>query len=124
MSTFSTRLKMLLDEKGLMQKDLAKRCDTSAMSISRYINGSREPTMYAITALAKALNVSSDYLLGLSDVENPKPDLTAEQRVLLAALSRASERDEKLVYSILEAYVSPAERSFLDSIGSNMNNIA
>lgn len=124
MSILSQRLKMLKEEKRLSQRDMAKIAQTSETNISRYINFEREPCLSILSNLAQGLHVTTDFLLGLSDVENPKPDLTAEQRVLLSALSRASERDVKLVCSILESYVSPSERSFLDSIGSSMNNIA
>ena len=115
MTTFQSRLKSILDEKKMLQKDLARLCNTSAMSISRYINGTREPTMFALASMSRALGVSADYLLGNSDVKNPKIDISAEQRILLAAYGRLSERDRGIVNNILQDYLEPAERAYIEA---------
>ncbi len=116
MSILSSRLKTVKETRRLSQRELSVIAKTSETNISRYLNYNREPCLDILVNLASGLHVSTDFLLGLSDVENPKPDLTAEQQLILAALNRASERDAGLVFSILEAYLSPAESAFLNDL--------
>lgn len=55
---------------NINQKELAKRANITEGSLSRYENDIREPKAAALMQLAEALNVSTDYLLGLSDEMN------------------------------------------------------
>ena len=69
--TFSYRLTALMEEIDMSQVALAKRIDISNVTISRYINGERTPRLDIIIKIAKLFNVSTDYLLGKSDIRNP-----------------------------------------------------
>lgn len=67
-STFGYRLEKLLYEKGITRKALKDDTGISLQSISNYLNGKRKPDCEMVAEIAKALNVSADYLLGLSEV--------------------------------------------------------
>lgn len=54
-------------EKKLTQPQLAKLVGVSAGMISIWENNINEPKASYIKALAQALDISADYLLGLSD---------------------------------------------------------
>ncbi len=111
---FGLILKQLLDERGISQKWLADAAETKEATISRYVTGvNKSSRLDILVNIAKALNVSTDYLLGLTDVPQHKSDMTAEERVLLSAFRRASERDEGIVWSVLDTYMTPAERGFI-----------
>lgn len=111
---FGSILKQLLDERGISQKWLADAAETKEATISRYVTGvNKSSRLDILVNIAKALNVSTDYLLGLTDIPQYKPDMTAEERVLLSAFRRASERDEGIIWSVLDAYMTPAERGFV-----------
>ena len=60
-------IKMLRLEKNLTQPQLAKRVGVSSGMISIWENNINEPKASYIKALAQVLEVSSDYLLGLTD---------------------------------------------------------
>lgn len=64
------RLKLVRKERGFTQDDLAKKVNTQKTTISNYETGYSTPSNEMLIDLAQALNVSSDYLLGLSD--NPQ----------------------------------------------------
>lgn len=53
--------------RNLNQKELAKKAGVTEASLSRYENEIREPRSQALTQIADALEVSTDYLLGFSD---------------------------------------------------------
>ena len=61
---FEKKLKELRESKNMTQEELAKYCDVSLKTISRYESGQSKPR-YRKTydALAKALDTSHDYLV-------------------------------------------------------------
>lgn len=67
--TFSERLKFTRQKAKLTQKQLAGLSDVTAATISSYESegGTKVPSLDKVIALAKALNVSLDWLCGLSD---------------------------------------------------------
>jgi len=75
----SNRLKQAITSKGITQRQLAVLCDTTEVSVSRWVRGKRIPDAEMLYKLCKALNVSADYLLGLSDEQrNNIGELKAE----------------------------------------------
>lgn len=62
------RLKQLMEEKGLVQTDIAELLGVTRQSVSSYLNLIHPMDADQIVILSKYFNVSSDYLLGLSDL--------------------------------------------------------
>ena len=114
MTEFSRILKQTLDERGISQKWLADAADTKEATISRYVTGvNKSPNVEILINIAKSLNVSTDYLLGISDVPRIKSDITSEERILLSAYRKASERDVSIIWQLLDPYITPSEWGFL-----------
>lgn len=61
------KLKLLITEKGIQQKDLANLLQTTPQTISRYVKGEREPNIEILKQLADYFNVTLDYLAGRSN---------------------------------------------------------
>ena len=57
------KIKYLLEEKGIKQKELAEKIGVHEVTVSRYINGNHTPPAEIIKKIAEALGVTSDYLL-------------------------------------------------------------
>lgn len=72
MNTIGQRIKALREDLDLSQKELAANVNITEATLSRYENDLREPKVSIIVRLAKELNTTSDFLLGLS--ENPYYD--------------------------------------------------
>lgn len=66
------RLKLLRTEKELTQIQVAKDLGVSQNAIYNWESGKRDVSSYFIRSLAIYYNVTSDYLLGLSDKRNFK----------------------------------------------------
>ena len=66
--TIGQRLKKVLNDRGMMQKELAEKIGANEMTVSRYIHGGRIFSVPILIEICKALNVSADYLLGLNEV--------------------------------------------------------
>ena len=61
----SERLKELREENGLTQKQIAAKLGISSVAYLRYEKSQREPSLSMLAEIAN--NVSTDYLLGVSD---------------------------------------------------------
>lgn len=68
------RLKELRKEKRLTMKGLAEKLHMTDSSISMMENGQRGITMENLITFCNFFDVSSDYLLGLSDQRKPIPE--------------------------------------------------
>ena len=67
MGTFSERVKALMLEKKLSQKDLSKLSNITEPSLCRYLNSQVTPRADIVINIAKVFNVSENYLLGKSE---------------------------------------------------------
>jgi DNA-binding XRE family transcriptional regulator len=59
------RIKQRLEELGMSQRELAKACKVTEVSMSRYVSGDRTPKGPIISQIARTLGVTSDWLLGM-----------------------------------------------------------
>ncbi|HEM3629938.1 TPA: helix-turn-helix transcriptional regulator [Streptococcus suis] len=66
----SERLKQLRLEAGLTQKQMAEYLNTSQPAYQNWEKGIRNPGKESIEKLTNFFNVSSDYLLGNSEIRN------------------------------------------------------
>ena len=62
---FSTRLDKAIKLSGLSQKEFARKIKVTEVSVSRYVNGSREPNIETLRKICEVLDVTADWLLGL-----------------------------------------------------------
>ena len=70
--SFASRLKELLDARGMRAVDLMNATGLSDSVISRYLSGGYAPKQKNASLIAKALNVDVNYLL-TGEVEEEKP---------------------------------------------------
>jgi len=70
MIIFKDRLRLLRDEKECTLKELALELDVTTRTLMRYEAGDMDPSMSRIIALAEFFDVSTDYLLGISNSKN------------------------------------------------------
>lgn len=82
-SIFASRLTEIMEKRGLNQTHLQEKIleqsgkTLQRQTISLYMNGQSKPDTERLTLLCRALDVSSDYLLGISDQESIDPEISA-----------------------------------------------
>lgn len=69
MNDFGSRLKHIRKIKKITQKDLANSIQVGQSTIANYENNTRFPGSQILTGISDYLEVSIDYLLGLTEVE-------------------------------------------------------
>jgi transcriptional regulator with XRE-family HTH domain len=67
LNAFGPRLKMLRVDKDLSRDDLGKILGITLTTIGRYESMRRSPSIDIVVKIARYFNVTTDYLLGLSD---------------------------------------------------------
>lgn len=113
MQTLGDRLKSLRKEKKYTLEQVAKKLNTTKISISRYENNLREPKGETISQFAKLFNVSTDYLLGHTDdkfaltnedktdiknsIEKIKSELSSDETILFDGEPMCSEAIDSLL---------------------------
>jgi transcriptional regulator with XRE-family HTH domain len=87
---FEDRLAYVREKRGYTQAELADMVNLSSQQIYRYENAKTEPDAKIVARIARALRVSTDYLLGLTDSPIPyiDADLRENEREALEAWRR------------------------------------
>lgn len=68
LGSLGNRIKYLREKKYISQKDFAKQIGVSSTVLSRYESDDRKPDYDTLQSIADYLNVSTDYLLGRTDI--------------------------------------------------------
>lgn len=101
MSDFKTVIIKLIKEKNITQQILADSIGITQATLSRNINGVHAPKAEIVEEIANYFGVSTDYLLGKSDIRNPESstpsfalgglegDLTDEDKEMIMNLAKS-----------------------------------
>lgn len=65
--SFGKMLAILIEERGITQKELASACSSSPSAISSYVQNDREPDYEMLKKIASYFHVTTDYLLEHND---------------------------------------------------------
>ncbi len=88
MEIFSKRLRLLRNERGWKQSEIAEKLNFSGAMASAYENG-REPSYDILVQIARLFGVSTDYLLGLTATKR------ADTSALMAAIDQSAAAAEE-----------------------------
>ena len=85
------RLKRIREARGYTQDELSEMVGVGQKQVWRHESGATVPDGDIVAKYAQVLDVSTDYLLGVSDDQKPNiqvSDLTRTERAILSALRR------------------------------------
>ena len=72
---FPTRLRLLLERENMTQGELAELLGIARQSANQYCLGLFSPDPEKLCKIAQHFNVTTDYLLGLTDVSSAEPNM-------------------------------------------------
>jgi len=73
MILFGNRLRALREDNDLTSEDFANELHITARALNYYENNMREPSFPLLIQMADYLNISTDYLLGRTNISTPYP---------------------------------------------------
>lgn len=97
------KLKQLRKEKGWSQDEFAHHANIDGRQVSRYENERVMPSIEVVIKMAKAYDVSIDYLLLIDVPRRPLEVHTTKLAQKVMALRQLSEDDERSLLHMLEA---------------------
>ena len=68
MMMIGERISREMKEKHITQREMAATVGITELTMSRYINNERVPSATVIGEIAKILDVTTDYLIGIDDL--------------------------------------------------------
>lgn len=110
---FGERLVALRKLRGMTQVDLAKAIGATQRAISYYETEAGYPPVPAVVALAKALGVSTDELLGVKPLKAPVEPPAEERRLWrqFRQVARLPEKDQRAVLRLINSVAGQPRRS-------------
>jgi transcriptional regulator with XRE-family HTH domain len=95
------RIRQLREAQGYTRRELSDKIGMTEMQIIRYESGKSDATGEALTRLAAVLNVSTDYLLGITDVPTPNlnREFTPDELAVIDAWRRGDYRQAMKIMS-------------------------
>ena len=101
-NAFRQRLRELIDSRGKLIQQVAEETGISKITMSRYLNGHRDPDLKYVVALARYFGVSVDWILGLG---GEKFDvLPRETKEFVHLINLASPHDRRVIDAVLCKY--------------------
>jgi transcriptional regulator with XRE-family HTH domain len=99
-TTFGKRLTEVRKVKKLSQDDLAKKLEAHGAVIGRYERDEVKPSIEMAAAIAEALEVSLDYLVG-------NTDLLLEKNIVnkIVDIQKLGTEDKAHVFALLDAFL-------------------
>jgi len=96
-TVFSEKLKAAREVRNMTQAELSTITSIETTQIAHFESGNRNPSIDNLKKLCVGLNVSADYLLGISE----EPFIT-QQTIVNNLLSALSNRDFDLIMNLLQ----------------------
>ena len=105
---FGERIKQLRIERGWTQEYICEKLNISAGALSRYETGMYEPkSLQLINDFANLFNVSTDYLLGKSEIRNPeKVDIDKANIAFSSGYEGLNETNKAIIKSTIEGLLA------------------
>ena len=111
MSTFSTRLKIALSNKGMRPAVLAYRLGVDRSNISNYLNDRYKPKNELTIKIAIILEVSPAWLHGIEELPTEQPELNDDEKKVLNLFRSALPYQKDLIIRLIEAVVQQKNNS-------------
>ena len=99
---FGQRIKEQRIKLNMTQKRLAEEMHIAQASIAGYESENSFPDFEKLTWLCKFFDVTSDYLLGISDVQNDKTDIySIDEKNVLKYYQRLDQEDKDYIKGLM-----------------------
>lgn len=105
METIKNRLLKALSMRSMTPAELARESGINKSTISRYLSGKVEPKQSAIFAMAKVLDVSPSWLLGINN------DYVIVTDDLKAIIEQLTPQDKETLKAIAETLLNKSKES-------------
>lgn len=126
MSDFGTRLKIIRKARKITQSDLSKALGIAQSTIANYENNTRFPGESSLKDLSEHLEVSIDYLMGLTDLQSVAPNHSKEESTYEIKQTDSSHETRNMILQYLiegkESEATKIIKNYFNN-GASINHI-
>lgn len=126
MSDFGTRLKIIRKARKITQSDLSKALGIAQSTIANYENNTRFPGESSLKDLSEHLEVSIDYLMGLTDLKAVAPNHSKEESTYEIKQTDSSHETRNMILQYLiegkESEATKIIKNYFNN-GASINHI-
>lgn len=117
------RILNLIKSRGITAKELTTKLELSNSAITDWKKGKAKPSTEAIIKLAVYFNVTSDYLLGLSDVTTSTTEVVSDKNIV-TEYSKIIDEYSKLDFKgqNVVRFTIQTEQERMEHLGDNDKN--
>ncbi len=108
MSEFSKRLDQILKDRNMSQSELASKTGIYQSAISAYLRDEYSPKQDKISAIARALNVSPSYLMGVDSEKTLQ--VTPEIKQVVLNMLKLSQAEQRAILTTTEALLAVKDK--------------
>lgn len=101
MTEFAIRVKSLMLEKNINQKELSKMSRVSEATLCRYLKGESTPRLDIVINVSKALGVNENYLLGGENKENQENPYVETRNIIMRNRADLSDTEKMELLKLL-----------------------
>ena len=106
---------VIMNEKGISQKQLSEAINTSQGNISDWKSGRAAPTIDKLPLIADYLDVSLDHLLGRADYSaKPASELTKNDQELLTMYRELTDDQQHTILITIKAMIADNDEQALE----------
>lgn len=110
MSLFGDRLRDALKVRNVTQKDLADALGVKYKTINSYVNGLANPPMTNLADIARYLNISTDYLVGIiqepKSIQKSEDPFSSDILMIRRSYGTMTEEQRKAIISLVQSIVN------------------
>lgn len=119
--TFAKRLKESRTNKDYTQEELATMIGIAKSTLAGYEKGNREPDFTKLIKLTEILEVTSDYLLGISDNKNVY-DLSRDEKLLIEKYNKLNFVGQERVHDFIDSNMLTMDRYLKEPSKARIND--
>lgn len=118
---FAENLKRIISQRGTTQRELANKLGVTETTVSRYVTigpKGRTPNVESLVALAQALNVGLDTLVGVEPPASSRQ--SPDTKILISAYEKATLEQREAIWSMMSAFMllTPEQKVVVDAINA------
>ena len=104
------RIHNIIDDRRISQTELARRIGLKLSTLNGYMTGRTKFPPEVIKLIAETLDVSSDYLLGLSDTPERPIRLSKTEKLMIQALRSLYRDQQEAVHNQVQFFQKQNQR--------------
>ncbi|GAA3946622.1 helix-turn-helix domain-containing protein [Chitinophaga oryziterrae] len=108
--TLGEKIALIRNEKKWTQEQLGKSIGVARYLIGKYETGVTQPPFEVVSKIAVVLNVSLDYLAGITERDPiSKDSITRDLALLLTKIEKLSKQDRTLLETVTDALIAKGQ---------------